>query len=77
MKAPTLKNDESIDTFIEKISEHVLVKDLNALLKANGLKIGNLDKEKKIRSILMMNVEGNGKKEEKDKKDKTNKSDSE
>ncbi len=76
-EAPNLKNDESIDTFIEKIGEFVLVKDLNSLLKANGLKIGNLDKEKKLRSILMMNVEENAKKEGKDKKDKTNKSDSE
>ena len=77
METPSLKDDESIDTFIEKLGEHVLVKDLNALLKANGLKIGNLDKDKKLRSILMMNIEENNKKEGKDKKDKKNKSDSE
>ena len=77
LEAPNLKDDESIDTFIEKLGEHVLVKDLNSLLKANGLKIGNLDKDKKLRSILMMNIEENNKKEGKDKKDKKNKSDSE
>ena len=77
MEAPNLKDDESIDTFLEKLGEHVLVKDLNSLLKANGLKIGNLDKDKKLRSILMMNIEENNKKEGKDKKDKKNKSDSE
>ena len=77
LETPNLKDDESIDTFIEKLGEHVLVKDLNSLLKANGLKIGNLDKDKKLRSILMMNIEENNKKEGKDKKDKKNKSDSE
>ena len=77
LEAPNLKDDESIDTFIEKLGEYVLVKDLNPLLKANGLKIGNLDKDQKLRSILMMNIEENNKKEGKDKKDKKNKSDSE
>ena len=77
LEPPNLKDDESIDTFLEKLGEHVLVKDLNSLLKANGLKIGNLDKDKKLRSILMMNIEENNKKEGKDKKDKKNKSDSE
>ena len=35
------------------------------------MKIDKLDKEKTPRSILLMNVEENARKEEKDKKDKT------
>ena len=70
-EAPNLKDDESSDTVIDKIGKHVMVNNSNSLLKANGLKTDNLDKGKTPRSILLMNVEENAMKEEKDKKDKT------
>jgi hypothetical protein len=70
-EALNLKDDESSDTVIDKIGKHVMVNNSNSLLKANGLKTDNLDKGKTPRSILLMNVEENDMKEEKDKKDKT------
>ena len=69
-EAPNLKDDESIDTVIEKSKKHVVVNNSNSMLKANGLKTDNLDKGKTTRSTLLLNVEENAMKEEKDKKDK-------
>ena len=73
LEKPSLKNESSIDEFINTIGEKVLVKDLNELLVANGLKKGNRDKNEKLRTILMHGVEEDEKKGDKDKKNTTNK----
>ena len=77
LEKPSLKNESSIDEFINTIGEKVLVKELNELLVANGLKKGNRDKNEKLRAILMHGVDEDETKGDKDKNNKTQKNDDE